>query len=186
MRWEVVGWGALALVLFAAEALVPGAFMLWIGIGAAAVFVLVAVFADIPLLWQVVAFVLLSVVSIQWYRRWGRSHARQSDKPLLNRRAEQLIGRVVVVDQDIVAGMPKSRAAMHLDTVFSFCDRDLVTVFPEVVNQIIPFTLRLGMNWPLGKWISKSPNTAKPCCWWTTNPPCACCLPMYWANWATP
>lgn len=109
MRWEVVGWGALALVLFAAEALVPGAFMLWIGIGAAAVFVLVAVFADIPLLWQVVAFVLLSVVSIQWYRRWGRSHARQSDKPLLNRRAEQLIGRVVVVDQDIVAGKGRAK-----------------------------------------------------------------------------
>jgi len=32
--------------------------------------------------------------------------------------------------------MPKSRAAMHLDTVFSFCDRDLVTVFEEVVSQI--------------------------------------------------
>lgn len=109
MRWEVVGWGALALVLFAAEALAPGAFMLWIGIGAAAVFVLVAVFADIPLLWQVVAFVLLSVVSIQWYRRWGRAHARQSDKPLLNRRAEQLIGRVVVVDQDIVAGKGRAK-----------------------------------------------------------------------------
>jgi hypothetical protein len=31
---------------------------------------------------------------------------------------------------------------MHLDTVFSFCDRDLVTIFPEVVNQIVPFTLR--------------------------------------------
>ena len=27
MRWEVVGWGALALLLFAAEALAPGAFM---------------------------------------------------------------------------------------------------------------------------------------------------------------
>ncbi len=104
MRWEVVAWGALALVLFAAEALAPGAFMLWIGIGAAAVFVLVAVFADIPLLWQVVAFVVLSVVSIQCYRRWGRSHDRQSDQPLLNRRAEQLIGRVVVLDQAIVAG----------------------------------------------------------------------------------
>lgn len=104
MRWEVVAWGALALVLFAAEALAPGAFMLWIGIGAAAVFVLVAVFADIPLLWQVVAFVVLSVVSIQCYRRWGRSHDRQSDQPLLNRRAEQLIGRVVVLDQGIVAG----------------------------------------------------------------------------------
>ena len=32
--------------------------------------------------------------------------------------------------------MPKSRAAMHLDTVFSFCDRDLVTVFRDVVDQI--------------------------------------------------
>ncbi|TXH37888.1 MAG: arginine deiminase [Rhodospirillaceae bacterium] len=32
--------------------------------------------------------------------------------------------------------MPKSRAAMHLDTVFSFCDRDLVTVFREVVDEI--------------------------------------------------
>ncbi|MCF7749200.1 NfeD family protein [Bacillus subtilis subsp. subtilis] len=109
MRWEMVGWGALALVLFAAEALAPGAFMLWIGIGAAAVFVLVAVFADIPLLWQVVAFVLLSVVSIQCYRRWGRSHARQSDAPLLNRRAEQLVGRAVVLDQDIVAGKGRAK-----------------------------------------------------------------------------
>jgi arginine deiminase len=32
--------------------------------------------------------------------------------------------------------MPKSRAAMHLDTVFSFCDRDVVTVFRDVVDQI--------------------------------------------------
>ncbi len=32
--------------------------------------------------------------------------------------------------------MPKSRAAMHLDTVFTFCDRDLVTIFQDVVDQI--------------------------------------------------
>jgi arginine deiminase len=36
----------------------------------------------------------------------------------------------------IICLMPKSRAAMHLDTVFSFCDRDLVTLFREVVDQI--------------------------------------------------
>ncbi|MGY6162344.1 arginine deiminase [Paraburkholderia strydomiana] len=42
----------------------------------------------------------------------------------------------------IVAGLPKSRAAMHLDTVFSFCDRDLVTVFPDVVKEIVPFSIR--------------------------------------------
>jgi arginine deiminase len=36
----------------------------------------------------------------------------------------------------VVCLMPKSRAAMHLDTVFSFCDRDVVTIFREVVDQI--------------------------------------------------
>jgi arginine deiminase len=30
---------------------------------------------------------------------------------------------------------------MHLDTVFSFCDRDLVTVFPDVVDHIRPYSL---------------------------------------------
>ena len=104
MRWEVVGWGALALVLFAAEAMAPGAFMLWIGIGAAAVFLITALVPGIPLLWQVVAFVALSVVAIQAYRRWGRGRGRPSDQPLLNRRSEQLLGRVAVLQQGIVAG----------------------------------------------------------------------------------
>ena len=36
----------------------------------------------------------------------------------------------------ILCQMPKSRAAMHLDTVFSFCDREVVTIFREVVDQI--------------------------------------------------
>ncbi|GLK89949.1 arginine deiminase [Pseudomonas turukhanskensis] len=46
----------------------------------------------------------------------------------------------------IVAGLPKSRAAMHLDTVFSFCDRDLVTVFAEAVDAIVPFSIRPDGN----------------------------------------
>src|SRR5262249_6232290 len=36
----------------------------------------------------------------------------------------------------IAALMPRSRAAMHLDTVFTFCDRDVVTMFREVVEQV--------------------------------------------------
>ena len=38
--------------------------------------------------------------------------------------------------------MPKSRAAMHLDTVFTFCDRDVCTVFPEVVDAIRCYSAR--------------------------------------------
>ncbi|MGE8333415.1 MAG: arginine deiminase family protein, partial [Pseudomonas putida] len=46
--------------------------------------------------------------------------------------------------------LPKSRAAMHLDTVFSFCDRDLVTVFPEVVKEIKPFIITPDSSKPYG------------------------------------
>src|SRR5689334_708488 len=47
-------------------------------------------------------------------------------------------------DRVVIAGMPKLRAAMHLDTVFTFADRDIVTVFPDIVDGIQPFTLRPG------------------------------------------
>ncbi|MDO8147824.1 arginine deiminase [Isoptericola sp. b515] len=43
--------------------------------------------------------------------------------------------------QVVVAGMPRLRAAMHLDTVFTFADRDLVTVHPQIVDGIHPYVL---------------------------------------------
>src|SRR6516165_3467223 len=42
----------------------------------------------------------------------------------------------------IVAAMPKLRAAMHLDTVFTFADRDCVLIYPDIVNQITAFSYR--------------------------------------------
>jgi arginine deiminase len=33
---------------------------------------------------------------------------------------------------------------MHLDTIFTFCDRDLVTTYPPVVDRIRAFSLRPG------------------------------------------
>jgi arginine deiminase len=38
--------------------------------------------------------------------------------------------------------MPKSRAAMHLDTVFSFCNVDVCTAFREVVDQVRCYSAR--------------------------------------------
>jgi arginine deiminase len=46
----------------------------------------------------------------------------------------------------IGALMPRERAAMHLDTVFTFCDRDLVTVYEPVVDQILPVLYRPDGN----------------------------------------
>ncbi len=44
------------------------------------------------------------------------------------------------VDRVIVAAMPKLRAAMHLDTVFTFADRDLVLLYPDIVYGIDTFS----------------------------------------------
>jgi arginine deiminase len=50
------------------------------------------------------------------------------------------------VERVIIACMPKLRAAMHLDTVFTFCDRDLVSLYPEIVYRLETISLRPGDN----------------------------------------
>jgi len=42
----------------------------------------------------------------------------------------------------IVAGMPKRRAALHLDTVFTFADRDLVALYSPIMDQVHSISLR--------------------------------------------
>ncbi|MFE7586444.1 arginine deiminase [Streptomyces gardneri] len=42
----------------------------------------------------------------------------------------------------VVAGMPKLRSAMHLDTVFTFADRDVVTLYPKIMDAVHTFSLR--------------------------------------------
>ncbi|WP_134324765.1 arginine deiminase [Cumulibacter soli] len=41
----------------------------------------------------------------------------------------------------VLAGMPRLRSAMHLDTVFTFVDRDVVTLYPRIVDAIRSFSL---------------------------------------------
>jgi arginine deiminase len=47
-----------------------------------------------------------------------------------------------VVERVVVAAMPKLRAAMHLDTVFTFADRDCVLLYPDIVYGIEAFSYR--------------------------------------------
>ncbi|PNS07403.1 NfeD family protein [Solilutibacter silvestris] len=111
MRTEVVVWAALALLLFAAEAMAPGAFMLWLGLAAAATFALVLLMPGMAVLAQVVVFAVLSVIAILIYQRWFRKRARHSDQPTLNRRAQQLVGTVVVLAEPIVNGQGRLQIA---------------------------------------------------------------------------
>jgi arginine deiminase len=52
--------------------------------------------------------------------------------------AAQAATRVLAVQ------LPKSRGAMHMDTVFTFCDVDLVTVFPDVIDLVRVHSIRPG------------------------------------------
>ncbi|EGV17754.1 arginine deiminase [Thiocapsa marina] len=67
------------------------------------------------------------------------------------RTSRQGIGQVAAslfangaAERVIVAAMPKLRAAMHLDTVFTFADRDLVTLYAPIMDQVHAVSLRPG------------------------------------------
>ncbi len=57
----------------------------------------------------------------------------------------------------IGALMPKDRAAMHLDTVFTFCSRDVVTIYEPVVSKILPVLYRPDGNGGVKAEISSRP-----------------------------
>jgi arginine deiminase len=57
----------------------------------------------------------------------------------------------------IGAMMPKGRAAMHLDTVFTFCNRDVVTIYDPVVSEILPILYTPDGNGGVKAEISKRP-----------------------------
>ena len=42
----------------------------------------------------------------------------------------------------IVAALPKRRASMHLDTVFTFADRDCVLVYPDIIDGVHTYSYR--------------------------------------------
>jgi arginine deiminase len=49
-----------------------------------------------------------------------------------------------VAQRVLAFAIPKSRAAMHLDTVFTLCGGDVVTTFKEVADQLVCYDIRPG------------------------------------------
>lgn len=64
--------------------------------------------------------------------------------PLMVEQLAQTLFTKGAAERIIACQMTKDRAHMHLDTVFTFLDRDAVTVYPQVVDQIVAFSLRPG------------------------------------------
>ena len=92
---------------------------------------------------------------------WGRCHVEGGDvQPIGN--GSVMIGmgerttpqavlwiarslfRAGSAKQVLAVALPKSRSYMHLDTVITMCDRDLVTLFPQVVYGARVWAVRPG------------------------------------------
>jgi inner membrane protein len=101
-------WFILAVVLLVLETVIPGVHFLWFGI-AAVIIGLLAFATDLAWQWQVLAFALLSVLTVFWVRKYARPDMAISDQPDLNVRGQQYIGRSVVVEQAIQNGRGKVR-----------------------------------------------------------------------------
>ncbi|MDE3001852.1 MAG: arginine deiminase [Gemmatimonadota bacterium] len=64
--------------------------------------------------------------------------------PLMVEQIAKVLFERARAERVIACQMTKERAHMHLDTVFTFLDRDAVTVYPKVVDAISAFSLRPG------------------------------------------
>lgn len=107
-------WWIAALLLITAEIVLPGFFLLWIGLAAAGVGTLLVLLPGMELLTQVVVFVVLAFAFCFSYWRLARRSLRRFAAPTLNRRAEQLIGQHYVLETAIENGRGKARVGDSL------------------------------------------------------------------------
>jgi membrane protein implicated in regulation of membrane protease activity len=107
-------WMILAAVLLALEMLAPGIFLMWFGFAAAATG-LIAFRYEIAWQWQLIWFCGLSLAAVLLANRYLRQHPLESDQPLLNKRAAQLVGQSFDLDEPIENGRGSIRVG---DTIW--------------------------------------------------------------------
>ncbi len=100
-------WWVLGIVLLAAEFILPGVFLFWIGIAA-----IITGLISLPLwgsaIWpwevQLLVFAALALVSAYAGQRYMRNSTKETDQPLLNKRSESLVGRTATLHEAIRDG----------------------------------------------------------------------------------
>ncbi|WP_035714988.1 NfeD family protein [Azorhizobium doebereinerae] len=132
------GWFVLGGVLLVAELLLPGVFLLWLGLAAFATGGLVWL-ADLAWQGQVLAFAGLAVLAVVAGRLAARGGG--SDRPFLNRRADAQVGRVFTLDEPIVAGAGR----VHIDdSVWRVTGPDLPAGAKVIVLRVDGAVLVVG------------------------------------------
>jgi membrane protein implicated in regulation of membrane protease activity len=97
-NWLIVG-----IALMALELIAPGVFMFWLGL--AALFVGLLSFVITPS-WQLqlLMFAAFAAAAVPLWRRIARQKPGENKSPVLNKRADALVGRVFTLDKPIIDG----------------------------------------------------------------------------------
>lgn len=85
-------------------------FLLWLGVVALVVGSVLWVVPNLVAEFQFLIFAVGSLISIALWRRYLKDHSGKSDKPGLNRRSEQYIGRTFTLSDPIINGRGKIHA----------------------------------------------------------------------------
>ncbi|MCQ4634339.1 membrane protein implicated in regulation of membrane protease activity [Shinella sp. BE166] len=105
-------WWVLGIVLLILEVLMPGVFLVWIGIAAIITGALsLALWETAFWTWhaQWLVFAVLSLIAAIIGRRIVSSRGQTSDQPHLNQRGQSLIGRTATLEQPIAEGRGRIR-----------------------------------------------------------------------------
>ena len=100
-------WWIVAVVLVIIEMLAPTFFALWLAVAAFITGVALFLIPDMQWEYQVFLFAVLTVLSIIAWRYYYSKNPITTDEPLLNRRGEQYVGRVITLKDPIVDGQGK-------------------------------------------------------------------------------
>jgi membrane protein implicated in regulation of membrane protease activity len=115
-------WIMVGVVLLALELVLPGGFLLWLGI-AGVITGLLAMFTSIAWPMQFLIFGALSLVLILVWMRWFKGREKPSDRPFLNRRADVFVGHEAVLDEPIRDGFGRLKLG---DTMWRIAGPDLM------------------------------------------------------------
>jgi hypothetical protein len=115
-------WWIAGVVLLIVEMAAPGAIFLWMGVAAGVTGLALLVVPSMGWEYQFLIFALFAVVSIVVWRRYLKARPIETDKPALNRRGEQYVGRTLTLAEPIVNGIGKVKLS---DTIWKIEGDDM-------------------------------------------------------------
>lgn len=94
-------WWVLAITCLALEIFAPGAVFIWFSASAAVMGFILLLVPDLSWQWQIALFGFLSVLSLFGWRLYRQKVPELDSHPTLNKRGEELVGRIFTVNTPI-------------------------------------------------------------------------------------